>query len=219
MSPELGGIRERHLSSLLRQQKVDRPTSNQRFRRSSELADELSGPVPRADRKRFDESGYVRTSDPRVAQHVAGAIAKNLLDTEAAVRELKPELDSYEVSQVVAKLEKDPRVQAAVQTELKRLGLDEESKKEYIALLWRYAASEAPEHERRQLTALRLLGKAFLPEQTPLSKPEELPLRGLEEGLRRMGLDADSLAKLGPAKIPPTLDLDEDENNGLGFNA
>jgi hypothetical protein len=180
-----------------------------------EMAERVAGPVPRADRKRFEESGYVRTSDPAVAQHVASAIAKNLLDTEAAVRELKPELDSYEVSQVVAKLQKDPHVQAAVQTELKRLGLDAESKEKYIQLLWRYAASEAPEHEKRQLTSLRLLGKAFLPEQVQIEAPETLPLRGLDEGLKRMGLGDDVVATLGPTN-PVEI---EDDNESLGFDA
>ena len=174
------------------------------------LADEISGPVPRADRKRFEESGYVRTSDPAVAHHVAGAIAKNLLDTEAAVRELKPALDSYEVA---AKLQKDPHVQAAVQTELKRLGLDAESKEKYIQLLWRYAASEAPEHEKRQLTSLRLLGKAFLPEQVQIEKPEALPLRGLDEGLRRMGLSDDVVANLAVNEANP------DDENESAFDA
>ena len=176
------------------------------------LADEISGPVPRADRKRFGESGYVRTSDPAVAHHVAGAIAKNLLDTEAAVRELKPALDSYEVSQVAAKLQKDPHVQAAVQTELKRLGLDAESKEKYIQLLWRYAASEAPEHEKRQLTSLRLLGKAFLPEQVQSDAPETLPLRGLDEGLARMGLDDATIAKLEPVS---RVDLNDESESAF----
>jgi len=180
-----------------------------------QMAEQVASQVPRADRKRFEESGYVRTSDPAVAQHVAGAIAKNLLDIEAAVRELKPELDSYEVSQVVAKLQKDPHVQAAVQTELKRLGLDAESKEKYVQLLWRYAASEAPENEKRQLTSLRLLGKAFLPEQVQVEAPETLPLSGLDEGLKRMGLNDDAVATLGPTN---SVDL-EDENDGLGFDA
>jgi hypothetical protein len=179
------------------------------------MAERVAGQVPRADRKRFEESGYVRTSDPTVAQHVAGAIAKNLLDTEAAVRELKPELDSYEVSQVAAKLQKDPHILAAVQSELKRLGLDEESKEKYVQLLWRYAASKAPEHEKRQLTSLRLLGKAFLPQQVQVGAPEALPLAGLDEGLKKMGLGDDAVATLGPTS---PVDL-EDENDGLGFDA
>lgn len=41
-----------------------------------------------------------------------------------------------------------------------------------MQLLWRYAASEAPEHEERQLTSLRLLGKAFLPQQVRIEAPE-----------------------------------------------
>src|SRR5215470_11263255 len=42
-----------------------------------------------------------------------------------------------------------------------------------------YAERKKPEDEKRQLTSLRLLGKAFLPEQIPIEKPISLPLRGL----------------------------------------
>jgi hypothetical protein len=171
------------------------------------LADEISGPVPRADRK-FEATKYVRTDRPSVANFVAGAIVKNFMDVERAVEEIKPDLSPVQKAQTAHELEKDPNIQAAVQIELKRLGLDAESKEQYIRLLWRYAASELPENEKRQLTSLRLLGRAFLPEQVQIDKPETLPLVGLEAGLKRMGLDDDVVAKLGPA---PETDLDEDE--------
>src|ERR1700737_1022469 len=152
------------------------------------MAEQVAGQVPRADRKRFEESGYVRTSDPKVADFVAGAIVKHAMSVEGAVREIKPELNSYEVAETAAKLQRDPNVQAAVQTELKKRGLDEESKQRYIERLWSYFESEKPENEKRQLQAMRILGKAFIAEQVLIDEPETLPLRNLDEGLKRMGL-------------------------------
>jgi hypothetical protein len=116
-------------------------------------------------------------------------------------------------AQTAHELENDPNVKAAVQIELERLGLDAESKEQYIRLLWRYAASEKFEDEKRQLTSLRLLGKAFLPEQLQVEKPEPLPLSGLDEGLRRMGLSDDAVASLTANPI----DLD-DEDESASFD-
>src|SRR5713226_9432458 len=114
------------------------------------LADEISGPIPRADR-RFEATKYVRTDRPAVANFVAGAIVKNFMDVEKAVEQIKPDLSPVQQAQTAHDLENDPNVQAAVQSELKRLGLDAASKEEYIRLLWRYAASEKFEDEKRQL--------------------------------------------------------------------
>jgi len=89
------------------------------------------------------------------------------------------------------KLENDPQVSAAIQKTLQKRGLDEQSKQHYVDLLWRYAESEAPADEKRQLTALRILGKAFVGENITVDKPETLRISGIEEGLRNMGvLDA-----------------------------
>ena len=178
------------------------------------LADEISGPVPRADR-RFEATKYVRTDRPAVANFVAGAIVKNLMDVERAVDEIKPDLSPVQRAETAHELEKDPNVKAAVQKELVRRGLDEKSKERYISVLWKYAESEEPEDEKRQLTSLRLLGKAFLPEQVQIEAPETLPLRGLDEGLKRMGLSDEAVAKIGPVN---SVDLD-DENEGSSFDA
>jgi len=139
-----------------------------------------------------------------------GAIVKNFMDVGKAVQQIKPDLSPVQQAQTAHDLENDPNVQAAVQSELKRLGLDATSKEEYIRLLWRYAGSEKVEDEKRQLTSLRLLGKAFLPQQVQIEAPEALPLRGLDEGLRRMGLSDEAVANIGPVN---SVDLD-DENEG-----
>jgi hypothetical protein len=113
------------------------------------LADEISGPVPRADR-RFEATKYVRTARPAVANFVAGAIVKNFMDVGRAVEEIKPDLSPVQQAQTAHELENDPNIQAAVQNELERLGLDEKSKATYVQLLWKYAASELPENEKRR---------------------------------------------------------------------
>ena len=112
--------------------------------------------------KPLSESQYLRTANPRVAEHVAAVMVKNCLDTEQAVAELKPDLSPFEAAQTANKLDHDPRVQQAVQKQLQKRGLDEKSKDHFVDLLWRYAESEKPNDEKRQLQSLRILGKAFI---------------------------------------------------------
>lgn len=150
------------------------------------MAEEIAGKVPRAGRKPDSASEYIRTDRPKVAEFVAGVAVKNSLDMERAVEELKPELTPSQVAATAHKLENDPKVTAAIQKTLQRRGLDEQSKQHYVDLLWRYAESEAPADEKRQLTALRILGKAFVGEKIEVDKPEELHISGLEAGLKRM---------------------------------
>src|SRR5262249_15617051 len=152
----------------------------------------------------FESTKYVRTDRPSVANFVAGTIIKNFFDVERAVEKIKPDLSPVEKAETAHALEQDPKVQAAVQTELERLGLDEASKKKYVALLWRYAVAEEPEHEKRQLTSLRLLGKAFLPDQVQIEQPQALPISGVEAGLKRMGLDDASLGRMGSMELSVT---------------
>jgi hypothetical protein len=102
---------------------------------------------------------------------------------------------------------------------LQKRGLDEKSKEHYIGLLWKYAESEKPEDEKRQLQAVRILGKVFIADEVAVDKPVDLPIKNLDEGLKRMGLDAKSLAQVGPVNLPATADLDDDENDGLSFDS
>src|SRR6185312_6089296 len=144
-------------------------------REARAMVDESIGKIPRAVRKRPEKSRYIRTERPAVAQHVADVVVKNLLDTEKAVREMKPGLSPYAVAQTAEKLDQDPRVQDAIQRTLQKRGLDEKSKEHFVSLLWKYAESEEPADEKRQLQAMRILGKAFVGEQVEVSKPEPLP--------------------------------------------
>ncbi len=117
--------------------------------------------IPRAVRKTPAESQYLRTANPRVAEHVAAVIVKNCLDTEQAVAELKPDLSPFEAAQTANKLDNDPRVQQAVQKELQN-------------------------DEKRQLQSLRILGKAFIADHVEINKPEVLRFSGFEEDIKKM---------------------------------
>jgi hypothetical protein len=121
-----------------------------------------------------------------VAEHVAPVMVKNRLDTKQAVAELKPDLSPFEAVQTANKLDNDPRVQKAVQKQLQKRGLDEKSKDYFVELMWRYAESENPNDEKRQLQAMRILGKAFIGEHVEINKPEVLRFAGFEEEIKKM---------------------------------
>jgi hypothetical protein len=146
------------------------------------MAEEAAGRIPRADRKDFQSSKYVRTENPAVANFVAGAIVQNFMDTERAVREIKPGLSPAQVAETAQKLERDPLVQREIQKTLEKRGLDEQSKEHFVDC---YAESEKPEGEMRQLQAMRILGKAYIADRVQVDKPETLRLAGLEAGLKK----------------------------------
>jgi hypothetical protein len=150
------------------------------------IIEEIAGKIPKAIRKRPSESQYLRTANPKVAEHVAAVMVKNCLDTEQAVAELKPDLSPFDAAQTANKLDNDPRVQQAVQKQLQKRGLDEKSKDHFVELIWRYAESENPNDEKRQLQSLRILGKAFIADHVEISKPEVLRFSGFEEDIKKM---------------------------------
>ena len=149
------------------------------------------------------------TSDPQVAAHIAGAVAKSLHDFRAATRTLRPDLSPAAQAELAYQLERDPNVRAALQGELTKLGLTDEAKQKYFALLWSAATDMRPQAERDRLNAMRLLGRAFLPAENPTGKnepPATLPIVGLEAGLDRMGL---SDAVVAPAARNSAFEIDE----------
>jgi hypothetical protein len=44
---------------------------------------------------------------------------------------------------------------------------------------------------------MRILGRGFIAEKVERDKPEELTIHGFDEGLKRMGLDDESLRQAG----------------------
>jgi hypothetical protein len=98
-----------------------------------------------------------------------------------------------------------------VQKELAKRGLGDEDKQRYISMLWQMAGDVRPQSEKLRLQALRLLARVFLPEGSPAgaSKPEALPLAGIDEGMEKMGIGSqiDKQVSDGVAEI----DLDAKE--------
>ena len=135
------------------------------------MAEEIAGRIPRAGRKRPEASEYLRVDRPKVAEFVATVAVKNALDMEKTVEEIKPELSPSQVASTAEKLENDPRVQQAIEKSLQKRGLDAKSREHFVDLIWRYAESEKPADERRQLAALRILGKAFISEKIEVGSP------------------------------------------------
>jgi len=142
--------------------------------------------IPRAGPKKESETTYIRTKNPTVAKFVAGVAVRNFLDMEKAVEEIKPALPPVDVAAVAQKLERDPNIQRAIETTLQKRGLDEKSKEHFVDLLWRYAESENPADERRQLKAMRLLGKALIADSVQVEAPEPLRIAGLDADLKWM---------------------------------
>jgi hypothetical protein len=95
------------------------------------------------------------------------------------------------------KLERDPNVQRAIEKTLQKRGLDSESKNYFVQRLWEFFESTDPADEKRQLQAMRILGRGFIAEKVEGDKPEELTIHGFDEGLKRMGLDDESLRQAG----------------------
>jgi hypothetical protein len=152
------------------------------------------------------------TSDPKVASHIAGAVAKSLHDFRAAAKLLRPDLSSAEQATLANQLEQDPYVRAALQEELAKLGLTDDAKKLYISLLWSSATDMRPQAEKDRSNARRLLARAFLPSENPSGKndtPVPLPISNLEAGLDNMGLGDEVVASV-PATQISNSDLDEE---------
>lgn len=194
------------------------PREDKRFRpipasasgAARQLAGEISPAVPLVEAAQKEMP--FNTADPAVAAHIAGAVAKSLHDFSAAARALRPDLSPADQASLAYQLERDPHVRAALQVELAKLGLTDEAKQRYFALLWNAATDLRPQAERDRLNAMRLLGRAFLPAENPTGKsenPAPLPIVGLDAGLDRMGLSDEIVASV-PATQVSNFEVDEE---------
>jgi hypothetical protein len=178
------------------------------------MAQEAAGRVPRY-KKNPERAAHFRTSRESVSNFVADVALRNALDMERAVEEMRPELPPAQVAETAQTLQSDTKVKAAIEKALEKRGLDEASKAHFVSILWRFAESNDVNDEKKTLAAWRILGRGFIAEKIVADSPETLPLRGLDEGLKRMGL-ADEVATLGPGNA--AMDLDDDSQS-LGFDA
>lgn len=128
---------------------------------------------------------------------VARALIVNHLDTDAAVRMMFPRDTQERQIQTAEYLDAHPDVQVEIEDQLKVIGLDGGSKDAYIKEMWTWMWSQ--DNELKQ-TAARILSKAFMPEKAD-EQPKMLPIKGIEAGLKRMGLgEEDAAIPLAPIK-------------------
>jgi hypothetical protein len=73
-------------------------------------------------------------------------------------------------------------VRTQVQSLLKKRGLDDESRDYFIQKLWAYFESNDPRQEQKALSAMRILGKAFVSEKIENTQIETLKIAGINEG-------------------------------------
>jgi hypothetical protein len=196
-----------------REDKRFRPLPSSVSGAARQLAEEVTPAVAVADA--VERKLPYDTSDPKVAAHIAGAVAKALHDFRAAVRTLRPDLSPGDQATLAHALEQDEHVRAALQQELAKLGLTDEAKQKYFALLWNAATDMRPQAERDRLNAMRLLARAFLPAENPSGKnekPATLPIVDLNKGLESMGL-GDSV--LQSAQSNSGFEIDEETRSEM----
>jgi len=126
---------------------------------------------------------------PMAARMFANAYIVSGFDEYGAVRILLDTVgksrSDLEVANVARRAMACHAVQEEITESLKKAGLDDEHKKNYVAILWEWLKS--PDTDLKQ-TAARILSKAFISERVQIEKPESLKIEGLEEGLMAMGL-------------------------------
>jgi|SRR5882762_2489312 len=167
----------------------------------ADVEDKL-GKLKAYERKPEKERKHVDTRKTSVAKHAATTVIVNGLDYDKAAAELKPDMSPYEQHKLAHQLESDSDVQAQVQTLLKKRGLDDESREYFVQRLWQYFESNDLRQEQKALSAMRILGKAFISEKIENTQVEKLQLAGINEGLEKMmGLDADEETQSGASSF------------------
>jgi len=189
---------------------ADNPSLNAVMR--ADVEDKI-GKLKAYERKPEKERKYVDTRKPSVAKHAATTVIVNGLDYDKAATELKPGMTPYEQHKLAHQLEQDANVRTQVQSLLKKRGLDDESRDYFIQKLWAYFESNDPRQEQKALSAMRILGKAFVSEKVENTQVETLKIAGINEGLERMLGGANSEAQAGTSpfdSVRAELNVNED---------
>jgi hypothetical protein len=183
-----------------------------------EVANATNKPV--AIQPKPDLPDGVNFFDPNQAHYFAKCAVLRGLNFQLAAKDCYPLLSPLEHLVVAAAAEKDPNIRTAIEQEASQRGLGDSDKNVYVALLWKHALSTRPQDYQDRGTAMRILGRVFLPENgAQQQKPATLVIEGISDGLARMGLAGPefekAMAKIQstPVTIPDLNDKDfaEDE--------
>lgn len=139
--------------------------------------------IPVKPQKTEAEKVIGDVSNPKVAEYVATAAIKNQMDMQRAVKEIAPTLSPSKAAEVADSLEKNPAVQESIQRALEADGLDEHSRDVYVRRIWDWFLNG---NKDQQLTAARILQRAFIAEKVDPNRPQELVIRNYAEGVEKM---------------------------------
>jgi len=157
----------------------------------------LKAYAPHRKKPSDPDSKSIRTSNPKVAEHAAKVLILNALDGESAAKELKPDLSPADQAVLGKKLETDAHVHREVEKQLTPRGLSDLDREYFVRRLWQMFESTDPREEQKALSAMRILGKAFISEKVENTQVEMLKIAGISEGLEKMMGAADSEAQAG----------------------
>jgi len=173
----------------------------------------LQAYAPRRKKAEDPDSKSLRTSNPKVAEHAAKVLIMNALDGESAAKEIKPDLSPAEQAVLGRKLETDLHVHREVEKQLVPRGLSDHDREYFVTRLWQMFESSDPREEQKALSAMRILGKAFITEKVENTQVEMLKIAGISEGMERMLGEAESEAQAGTSafdEVRSQLNLKDD---------
>lgn len=126
-------------------------------------------------------------ANPRVAAHIARLLLRNNMDYRAVASKMLAEkgVTEHAIAAASTTLEASGHVMAAVNELYRRIGLSDEGLEVYVSKLWEVYSDKDSKHwpaAARQLGTLYGIDK----KADEKNKPQELPLKGLDEGLRKL---------------------------------
>jgi hypothetical protein len=131
-------------------------------------------------------SDKIRFHIPYVATHIARIVTQNLMDYEAAAKQiLEAKGVDYAVGKLAEKLENEPHIRAAIQKELSTSGLDDASQAEFLKEVWFQFRHGTKDLKK---VAMQVLAKGFITDKAGDDKPQPLRIEGMEAGVKKMGL-------------------------------
>lgn len=131
----------------------------------------------------------LRFDNPTIVTNIANQLIMHGNDVEWMIADLFPSISPTSIvySNLVDRINHDPRLQEELYRQMSISGTDPKSREEYVRTLWGWFKGSDDE---RALTAARLLGRGFISEAKDQDKPVELPLGvAMAKGIRNMGLD------------------------------
>lgn len=140
-----------------------------------DLLKAVQAPVP---------SRVLNTFDSAVVDHCVKALIACQMDSSKAVNLIAAHETDAVKKEMIEILKNDPRIKSQLHYDLSVLGLDEESKKKFLATMTHWLYNEAD--PRLRATAARVFMKAFISEKIEERHIEDLTIRDLDEGVKAM---------------------------------